>query len=109
MKIIEEKPISLPEMDYHIQEMKKRDKEINFRAKKVEEYLKVVPKVKDYKKITKELEDLQIQRLRPKHIALIINILPIDMDSLRAILSGENITLKDDDLNKIVDVVKKYV
>ncbi|MBS3172407.1 hypothetical protein J4438_02420 [Candidatus Woesearchaeota archaeon] len=109
MKIIEEKPISLPEMDYHIQEMKKRDKEINFRAKKVEEYLKVIPKVKDYKKITKELEDLQIQRLRPKHIALIINILPEDMDSLRAILTGENITLKDDDLKKIVDVVKKYV
>lgn len=109
MKIIEEKAISLPEMDYHIQEMKKRDKELNFRAKKVEEYFKVIPKVKDHKKLTKELEDAQIQRLRPKHIALIVNISPTDIDSLKTILSGENITLKDEDLHKIVDIVKKHV
>nr|MBA4404710.1 hypothetical protein [Nanoarchaeum sp.] len=109
MKVINERSISLPELDNYVQEMKKRDKELNFRAKKVEEYLKVVPKTKDYKKLTKELEDAQIQRLKPKLITLIINILPEDTDSLKTILTGENITLKEEDLKKIVDIVKKHV
>lgn len=109
MEIINENPISLPEMEKHIQEMKKRDKELNFRAKKVEEYLKTVPKVKDYEKLKKDLESADIGRLKEKHIALIINISPKDVDSLRAVLSGENITLKEEDLKKIVDIVNKYV
>ena len=53
MEIVEKRPVSLPEMEIHIQEMKKRDKELNFRSKKVEEYLKNVPKVKEYEKLIK--------------------------------------------------------
>ena len=109
MEIINENPISLSEMEKHIQEMKKRDKELNFRAKKVEEYLKVVPRVKESEKLKKELEDAGIARLKDKHITLIVNIFPTDLDSLRMVLSGENITLKDEDLKKIVDIVIKYV
>ena len=109
MEIIEKRPVSLPEMQKRIQEMKKRDKELNFRAKKVEEYLKNVPKSKEYEKLVKELEEIGISRLNEKHISLIVNILPEDMDSLRTVLSGENITLKDDDLKKIVETVIKYV
>ncbi|MBT3281344.1 hypothetical protein HN865_03130 [Candidatus Woesearchaeota archaeon] len=109
MEIVEKKSVSLPEMEKHVQEMKKRDKELNFRAKKVEEYLKNVPKAKEYEKLMKELEEVGISRLNEKHIALIVNILPVDLDSLRTVLSGENITLKDDDLKKIVETVIKYV
>jgi DNA-directed RNA polymerase subunit F len=57
----------------------------------------------------KELGEIGISRLNEKHIALIVNILPVDLDSLRTVLSGENITLKDDDLKKIVETVIKYV
>ena len=96
-------------MEKHVQEMKKRDKELNFRAKKVEEYIKAVPKVKDYEKLAKELEDAKISRLKLKHITLIVNIFPSDVDSLRTVLSGENITLKDEDLKKIIEIVNKYV
>jgi len=109
MEIVEKRPVSLPEMEIHIQEMKKRDKELNFRSKKVEEYLKNVPKVNEYEKLMKDLEEIGISRLNEKHIALIVNILPADLDSLRTVLSGENITLKDDDLKKIVETVIKYV
>ena len=108
MEIVEKKSVSLPEMEKHVQEMKKRDKELNFRAKKVEEYLKNVPKVKEYEKLIKALEEIEISRLNEKHITLIVNILPVDLDSLRTVLSGENITLKDDDLKKIVETVIKY-
>ena len=49
MEIIEKKAISNSEMQDNINEMKKRDKELNFRAKKVEDYLNHIPKTKTYK------------------------------------------------------------
>jgi len=108
MEIIEQTPISVPEMKEHIDSMKKRDKELNFRAKKVEEYLNNTPKTKTYKELKKELESAGITRLKEKHIVLIINITPKDIDSLRAILTGENLTLKQEDLDKILSIVKKH-
>jgi len=108
MEILNEKPITLSEMEVHVQEMKKRDKELNFRAKKVEEYLKVVPKVKESKAFMEELQGADISRLKDKHVALIVNIAPKDIDSLRAVLAGENITLKEEDLKKILEIVIKY-
>ncbi len=108
MEITEQTPISVPEMKERIDEMKKRDKELNFRAKKVEEYLNNAPKTKTYKELKKELESAGVTRLRNKHITLIINILPTDIDSLRTILSGENLTLKQEDLDKILNIVKKH-
>ncbi len=108
MEITKQIPISVPEMKENIDAMKKRDKELNFRAKKVEEYLNNVPKTKTYKDLKKDLESAGITRLKEKHIALIINILPKDIDSLRTILSGENLTLKQEDLDKIMNIVNKH-
>jgi DNA-directed RNA polymerase subunit F len=108
MKIIEKKSLSIPEMKERVDEMKKRDKELNFRAKKVEEYLSKVPKTKVYKELKQQIESLGITRLKEKHIALILNILPEDIDSLRLILSSENLTLKNEDLEKIINTVKKH-
>ncbi|MBT3690867.1 hypothetical protein HOG16_01325 [Candidatus Woesearchaeota archaeon] len=108
MEIIKQIPINIPEMKGNIDAMKKRDKELNFRAKKVEEYLNNVTKTKTYKELKKELESAGITRLKEKHITLIINILPTDIDSLRTILSGENLTLKQEDLDKIMKIVKKH-
>ena len=108
MEIIEKKPLNINEMKEQVEEIKKRDKELNFRAKKVEEYLNKVAKTKSYKELKQSLEGLKITRLKEKHITLIINILPTDIDSLRIILSGENLTLKNEDLEKILETVKKH-
>jgi DNA-directed RNA polymerase subunit F len=108
MEIIEQTPLSIHEMKEQVEMMKKRDKELNFRAKKVENYLSSTPKTKAYKELKQSLISLGITRLREKHIALIVNILPEDIDSLRIILSGENLTLKQEDLDKIVETVKKH-
>ena len=34
--------------------------------------------------------------------------MPKDIDSLKIILTGENLTLKQEDLEKIASIVKKY-
>ena len=108
MKLISKTPLDVYEMKEHIETLKKRNKELNFRAKKVEEYLNSISKLKNYKELKKELESSQITRLKENHIASIINILPKDIDSLRVVLSGENLTLKQEDLDKILEIVKKY-
>lgn len=108
MEIISKKSLSLSEIKEKLDEIKKRDKELNFRGKKVNEYLNVVTGKKDNKELRKDLENLGITRLNEYHITIIMNIMPVDIDSLRTILSGENLTLKQEDLEKILDAVKKY-
>ena len=98
----------MSELKDKLEEIKKRDKELTFRGQKVDDYLKKVSRFKKYKEIQKELEKLDIPRLKEHHIVKIIDVLPKDLDSLRTMLVGENLTLKQEDLTKIVDVVKKY-
>ncbi len=108
METINEKPMSIHEIKTHVDAMKKRDKELNFRAKKVEEYLNTLAKIKKAAEFRKDIEELDISRLRDKSIVHIMNICPKDLDSLKSILSSENLTLKEEDLKKILDVVDKY-
>ena len=49
---------------------------------------------------------LNISRLKDKHINKIVDLLPNDVDDLKSILSGENLTLKQEDLTKIVETIK---
>ena len=109
MEIINEKPISMSELKDKLAEIKKRDTELTFRGKKTEEYLNKISKFKKYEELQKDLEKLDIPRLKDRQIAKIIDILPIDIDSLRTTLVGENLIIKQEDLVKIVDTVKKYV
>jgi DNA-directed RNA polymerase subunit F len=50
---------------------------------------------------------LNMQELKDKHINKIVDILPKNIDDLRSVLSGENLTLKQEDLDKIVETIKK--
>ncbi len=110
LELIEEKPISLQALKEKLDTIKKRDKELNFRGKKTEDYLNVLSKIMSKKttEMEKALVSLGISRLRDKHINKIVDIQPRDLDSLRAVLSGENITLKNEDLEKIVHTVKQH-
>jgi len=107
MEMIQEIPINLPEMKEKLSQIKSRDKDLNFRGKKVEDYLNA-SKLKEYKQLVEDLNSLDIQRLRERQITLIVNVQPKDIDSLKIVLANENLTLKQEDLQKIVDTVKKY-
>ncbi|MEK6813047.1 MAG: hypothetical protein AABX86_02960 [Nanoarchaeota archaeon] len=108
IKIVNEIPLSLQEVREKIETMKKRDKELHFRANKVIEYLDTFTqkKQKDTAEKKKALMELSIGRLRDRHIVKILDIMPEDLDSLKSILSGENVTLKQDDLKKILETVQ---
>lgn len=110
IEVIEEKPLTLAEMREKLVEVQKRDKELNLRAKKTKEYLDHFAglKLKKIEEIKKKLEGLKISRLKERHIVKLIDILPKDLGSLRLIFSGENVTLKQEDLTKILNILKDY-
>ena len=109
-EIISEKPITLTELKQEIDNIKKRDKELNFRVGKTEEYLShfiTLSKAKE-DELIKKLEKLNVPRLRDIHITKIVDILPKTVDELKIILQGYTITVNNDNLKKIVDVVKDF-
>ena len=110
IEVIEETPISLLELKEKLEVVKKRDKELNFRGNKTEDYLNALSKMhsKKAEELNKELASLDISRLKERQLKKIVDVQPKDIDSLRSILSGENLTLKTEDLDKIVATVKKH-
>lgn len=57
--------------------------------------------------LRKELEALNIFGLRQEEIVKIIDLLPEDAEDLRKITSPE-ISLKQDEIQKILEIVQKY-
>ena len=108
IEIISENPIALTELREKLKEIKKRDKELTFRANKTLEYIEVFSTLKAEKAaaLKKEIMNLNIGRLKERHIVKVIDVMPKDLDSVKAVFSGENLTLKSEDLNKILDILK---
>ncbi len=109
MEILTEKPITMLEVKEVLESIEKKN-ELSVKSKKTKEYLNTFVKL-DKKKVEefkKKLEKLDISRLRDRHIVKIIDLMPDNTDSLKVILSGENITLKVEDLEKIISIVKEF-
>jgi len=108
LKVIEERPINMVELKSKIAKIKKRDKELNFRSKKVSEYLNAFVELneKEAKELSKKILELNIPRLKDRHVVKVLDIMPKDIDSLKALFSGENITIKQEDLARILEVIK---
>src|SRR3989344_6262365 len=95
IEIINEKPLSLAELKEKLSEVQKKTKELSFRATKTKEYIDLfVHGKKDVSEISKKITELNIGRLKDRHISKIIDVCPEDMNSLKAIFAGENLTLK---------------
>lgn len=109
-EIISEKPITLTELKQEIDKIKKRDKELNFRVGKTEEYLShfITLNKTEQDELIKKLEKLNVPRLKDIHITKIVDILPKTVDELKIILQGYTITVNNDNIKKIVDIVKDF-
>lgn len=106
--IINEMPLTMAELKEKLDDVKKRDKELKPRALKTHEYLNkfVNLKEKEANRLREELLKLQILRLKERQINKIIDLMPKDAETLKLIFVGENITLKQEDLEKILNALK---
>ena len=107
---LNEKPVTIYEVKEKLNDIKKRDKELSFRAKKTEEYINNVILLKEKKanELMEELIKANIEKLKPRHIVKIVDILPKDTDSLKILFTNEPIALKQEEIEQIVQIVKKY-
>jgi len=108
-KILSEKPIDINELKVELEKIKKRDKELNFRATRTEEYIQSFAALKNSPKLYKEIDDLKVPRLKDQHIAKIIDILPTTLEDLRMVLKAYPITVNNENLKKIADTVNKFI
>jgi DNA-directed RNA polymerase subunit F len=78
------------------------------RAVKVKNFIKEYYKLKpaDAKKLKEELNGLNLIKLREEHIVNIVNFLPQDASDIMKILPDNS--LDQEEINKILDVIKKY-
>ena len=108
--IISEAPVSMADMKDHLENIKKNEKELNFRSNKTHEYLSQFT-VLDKKKadeLTAKLTKLNIPRLKDIHIIKIVDLMPRNVDDLKAVLLSYTITINNENLKKIIEVVDQY-
>ncbi|MBI3034295.1 hypothetical protein HYY72_03985 [Candidatus Woesearchaeota archaeon] len=110
LAITSETPITLADLKEGIARIRKRDSDPNFRVKRTEEYISVFSKLngKDSAALYEKLSALNIPRLRDIHICKIIDMMPAEANELKLILQGYTITVSNENLKKIVDIVKEY-
>ena len=109
IEILEEVPLSLIEVKESLEGITKRDKVVQTNKNtKVLDYISKVNnlKLKELNEIKKKLLECGVERLREKQIVKISDIMPKDTDSLKSVLTGDNLTLKQEDLKKILECLK---
>ena len=107
-EILNQHPISMVEIKAELEKIKKRDKELNFRSTKTEEYVNQFVEYdnKVYDDIRKKIEDLKISRLKPEMLVKILDLLPETIDDFKAILQGFVVSLSKEDMKKIIQIIK---
>jgi DNA-directed RNA polymerase subunit F len=110
-EIINEAPISMPDLKSELESIKIRDKELSFRSTKTEDYLNQFVKIskKEADELSKKLKSLDITRLKDEIIIKIVDLLPDTADDVKTLLQGYVVNLSKKDIDAIVDAVKPFV
>ena len=105
LKVLSETPINTYQLKDSLSKIKKRDKELNFRAQKTEEHLSQVATHKHAEQLFEKINKLAIPRLREPQIHKIIDVMPITVKDLKVVLQSYNISLSNENMSKIVEIV----
>lgn len=109
VQVISETPINIYQLKKELERIKKRDNELNFRANRTEEYLQQIAAFKNSDELFEKIAKLNIPRLKEQHIHKIIDIAPITVNELKAVLQGYTITVNNESMKKIVDAINEFL
>jgi|SRR3989344_5790151 len=107
MKILETRPVAMAEAKDIVLDREK-DKELGYEQKLAAEHLKKFTKLKagEAKKFIEDISS--VLRMGPETLVQIVNLMPQNADELRLIFAREKFSLKEEEVQKILEVVKKY-
>ena len=107
MEIVTEKVITNAEA-LEILEKRSKEGEMTYEQKKALDILRKFSKI-DVKKAKELFEELKsIEKLKDRDIVKIINLLPEDKDDLRVVLHKDYSIFSEEEINKILEIVKKF-
>ena len=107
MEVLAEEDVNMLDAKRMMEERKKSG-ELAYEQKICLEYLEKVSKM-PAAKLKSMIEELsKITILKPRYIALIVNIMPDTEDEVAVLFSKERTNLKKEEIKQIVDIVKKY-
>jgi DNA-directed RNA polymerase subunit F len=111
MQVISETPMPLSQIKEAVDSIKKRDKEPNFRVKKMEEYLNSFSALSTVKsrELIEKLTKLNVPRMKEMHIYKIVDLMPSSVEDLKMILQPYALTVNNENLSKILETIKDYV
>ena len=109
MQIISETPINTYKLKKELEMIKKRDNELNFRANKTEEYLNQIATLKNSDELFDKIIKLNLPRLKEQQIHKIIDVAPTTVNDLKIVLQGFTITINNEPMKKIVDVINEFL
>ena len=104
-----ETPINIYQLKGELERIKARDKELNFRANRVEDYLNQVAIHKHANELFEKLTKLNIPRLKEQHIHKIMDIAPTTVNELKVLLQGYTITVNNEMMKKIIDTINDFL
>ncbi len=101
--ILEKQPIDMTELKELLEGVEDSEKK-----KAMETYLKKFSKIKPEKakSFKEDLKKLELLKLKDEHFAKIIDLLPEDASDLNKIFV--DVSLNEDEINKILEVVAKH-
>jgi len=108
-QILSETPINAYQLKEELAKIKKRDKDLNFRAQKTEEHLALTASYKNAQELFDKLNKLSIPRLREQQIHKIIDIMPTTVKDLKIVLQGYTVNISSENMKKIVDAVNGFI
>ena len=107
MKVLETRPVSMPEAKKILTSREKAG-ELGYEQKLAMEHLNKFTKLEPGK-AEKFIEDISsVLRMSPETLMQLTNIMPQNADELRLIFAKEKFSLREEEMGKILEVVKKY-
>jgi DNA-directed RNA polymerase subunit F len=108
MNVINTKPVSMAEAK-EVMTSQEKDKELSYEQKLALEHLSkfTVLDASEAKKLLEEISD--VLRMSEETKIQILNLLPKTPDELRMIFTRENFSLKENEIKKILEIIKKYL
>jgi len=107
MRVMEIKPITMAEAK-NILIKREKVKELGYEQKLAAEHLKKFTKLKPEEAEKFMTELAAIVRMADDTAVQVANLLPKTNDELRLIFAREKFSLKEDEINHVLELVKKY-
>jgi len=108
MKVIDVQPVTMADAKETVL-AREKEKELGYEQKLAAEHLKKFTKLKpeEAKKFMTELS--AVVKASPATQVTIANILPQTTDEVRLIFAHERFSLKEEEISKILEIVKKFL